>query len=343
MRKAMHNQAEIMSEFLEPSPTKSTAKAARLPTIDEFSWIWVGLILLFACSAVVAPGTVSRGSILAMLPFAGILAIVATGQTLVIQQRGLDMSAIGMVSLAGIVMARTGFAFNSIVLAVAITVCVGGIIGIVNGALVSRVAITPLVATLVVNALLIGFARSLTGNVPVDVPTVMQTISHAQFLGLPANVWVAVAFVASAWLLTRKTVVGRWFIAVGVNPRAAEAAGVNVLKYRIGAYFASAVCFSAAGMLLAGFIGSASQTSGNDYLLPAIAAVVVGGTPFTGGRGSVIASAVAALFMAQLGQLVLALGAGAAVQLLVQACAILLATTVRHLPELLRTLRAQGR
>lgn len=343
MRKAMHNQVEIMSEFLEPSSTKSKAKPARFPVIDEFSWIWVGLILLFACSAVVAPGTVSRGSILAMLPFAGILAIVATGQTLVIQQRGLDMSAIGMVSLAGIVMARTGFAFDSIVLAVVITVCVGGIVGIVNGALVSRVAITPLVATLAVNALLIGFARSLTGNVPVDVPTGMQTISHAQFLGLPANVWFALVFVASAWLITRKTAVGRRFIAVGVNPRAAEAAGVNVLKYRIGAYFASAVCFSAAGMLLAGFIGSASQTSGNDYLLPAIAAVVVGGTPFTGGRGSVIASAVAALFMAQLGQLVLALGAGAAVQLLVQACAILLATTVRHLPELLRTLRKERR
>ncbi len=339
----MHNQAEIMSEFLEPSSTKSKAKPAWFPAIDEFSWIWVGVILLFACSFIVAPGTVSHGSILAMLPFAGILAIVATGQTLVIQQRGLDMSAIGMVSLAGIVMARTGFVFDSIVLAVVITVCVGGIVGIVNGALVSKVAITPLVATLAVNALLIGLARSLTGNVPVNVPTVMQTISHAQFLGLPANVWFAFVFVASAWLITRKTAVGRRFIAVGVNPRAAEAAGVNVLKYRIGAYFASAVCFSAAGMLLAGFIGSASQTSGNDYLLPAIAAVVVGGTPFTGGRGSVVASAVAALFMAQLGQLVLALGAGAAVQLLVQACAILLATTVRHLPELLRALRQARR
>ena len=117
----MHNQAEVMSEFLEPSTSKSKAKPARLPAVDEFSWIWVGLILLFVCSSIVAPGTMTRGSILAMLPFAGILAIVATGQTLVIQQRGLDMSAIGMVSLAGIVMARTGFGFNSIVLAVIFT------------------------------------------------------------------------------------------------------------------------------------------------------------------------------------------------------------------------------
>ncbi|WP_374191204.1 ABC transporter permease [Caballeronia sp. S22] len=326
-----------MSEFLESSKSETKSKPARLAAFDEFSWIWVGLILLFACSSILAPGTMTQGSILAMLPFAGILAIVSTGQTLVIQQRGLDMSAIGTVSLAGIVMAKTGFAFDSIVLAVILTVCVGGFIGIVNGTLVSRVAITPLVATLAVNALLIGCARSLTGTVPINVPTVMQTISHAQFFGLPANVWFAFVFVTVAWIITRKTTVGRRFVAVGVNQRAAEAAGVNVLKYRIGAYVASAVCFSAAGMLLAGFIGSASQTSGNDYLLPAIAAVVVGGTPFTGGRGSVVASAAAALFMAQLGQLVLALGAGPAVQLLVQACAILLATTVRHFPGFLRT------
>jgi ribose transport system permease protein len=330
MRKVMSNQAHVVSKRARPLVAKSSS--IRVPAFGEFGWIWIGLILLFAASSVIAPGTMTRGSILAMLPFAGILAIVATGQTLVIQQRGLDMSAIGMVSLAGVVMARSGSGFDSILLAVVFTVGVGGLIGIVNGTLVSKFAITPLVATLAVNALLIGGVRSLTGNVPVNVPTLMQTISHAQFMGLPANVLFAFAFVITAWLITRKTAVGRRFVAVGVNPRAAEAAGVRVLHYKIGAYVASAVCFSAAGMLLAGFIGSASQTSGNDYLLPAIAAVVVGGTPFTGGKGSVIASAVAALFMAQLGQLVLALGAGPAVQLLVQACAILLATTVRHFP-----------
>jgi ribose transport system permease protein len=89
------------------------------------------------------------------------------------------------------------------------------------------------------------------------------------------------------------------------------------------------------GLLLAGFIGSASQTAGSDYLLTSIAAVAVGGTPFTGGRGSVIASAVAALFFAQLGQMVLALGAGTAVQLLIQVCAILGAAIIRHLPDII--------
>jgi ribose transport system permease protein len=173
----MSNHADVVSDLARSLSARS--KSVRIPAFSEFSWIWVGLIVLFSVSSVVAPGTITRGSILAMLPFAGILAIVATGQTLVIQQRGLDMSAIGMVSLAGVVMARSGFGLDSIVLGVIVTVCVGAMVGIVNGTLVSKFAITPLVATLAVNALLIGGVRSLTGNVPVNVPTIMQTISHA--------------------------------------------------------------------------------------------------------------------------------------------------------------------
>ena len=96
------------------------------------------------------------------------------------------------------------------------------------------------------------------------------------------------------------------------------------------------LCFAVTGMLLAGYIGNASAAAGNDYLLPGIAAVVVGGTPFSGGRGSVIASGIAALFMTQLGQMVLSLGATSAVQLLVQALAIILATSIRSLPQMIR-------
>jgi ribose transport system permease protein len=319
------------------APSASTRAAT--PLFGEFSWVWLGLGLLMLISAIVAPGTIAQGSLLSMLPFAGILAIVAVGQTLVIQQRGLDMSAIGMVSLAGVLMAYFGSRQGSIAGAVGLTFMAGAAVGALNGVLVSRISITPLVATLAVNALLVGGVRSLTGNVPITVPKVMEEIAHARYLGVPANVLFAVVFVFVAWLLTQRTTLGRRFIAVGVSPRAALAAGVPVVRYQIGAYVASGVCFSAAGMLLAGLIGNASPIAGNDYLLPAIAAVVVGGTKFTGGKGSVVASAAAALFMAQLGQMVLALGAGPAVQLMVQACAILLAIAVRHAPEALRSAR----
>lgn len=304
--------------------------------LDEFSWVWFGTLALFAVSAVVAPGTVTQGSLMAMLPFAGMLAIVATGQTVVIQQRGLDMSAIGMVALAGVLMAVLGNALGSQLVAALVTLTVAAIVGVLNGILTSRLSISPLVATLAVNALLIGFVRSLTGNAPVSTAASLQSFSHSKLLGLPYSVVFALGFVLIVWVITRKTAIGRRFVAVGINPAAALAAGVRVNAYQIGAYVISAVSFAVAGILLAGFIGSASHTAGNDYLLPAIAAVVVGGTPFTGGKGSVVASAVAALFMAQLGQMVLAMGASTAVQLLVQASAILIAITIRNVPAIIR-------
>jgi ribose transport system permease protein len=306
--------------------------------VGEFSWIWIATAALFALSAIVAPGVVTIGSLLAMLPFAGILAIAAAGQTIVIQQRGLDLSSPGIIGLAGISFALVGGDTGSLLAGVVVAIASGAVIGLVNGILVARVGITPLVATLSVNALVIGGIRWLTGYVPISVPAEMQGISRDYILGLPITVFFAVIFVGVIAVAIRKTVVGRRFIAVGANPRAAEAAGVRVLAYQIGSYVAAGICFAVSGLLLAGFIGSASQTAGSDYLLTSIAAVAVGGTPFTGGRGSVIASAVAALFFAQLGQLVLALGAGTAVQLLIQVCAILGAAIIRHIPEIVNRL-----
>jgi len=317
---------------------RSSLPSRLFSNVGEFSWIWIATAGLFALSAIVAPGTVTIGSLLAMLPFAGILAIAAAGQTVVIQQRGLDLSSPGIIGLAGILFALVGAGTGSLPIAVVAAIAGGALVGVANGFLVARVGITPLVATLSVNALVIGGIRWRTGYVPISVPAKMQGISRDYILGLPITVFFALVFVGVIAVIIRNTVVGRRFIAVGASPKAAEAAGVPVLSYQIGSYVAAGVCFAVSGLLLAGFIGSASQTAGSDYLLTSIAAVAVGGTPFTGGRGSVIASAVAALFFAQLGQMVLALGAGTAVQLLIQVCAILGAAIIRHVPDIIRGL-----
>lgn len=322
-----------MGVLKPPALAAGFRPAARL---GEFGWIWLATAALFALSAAIAPGTLSRASLLAMLPFAGILAIVATGHTLVIQQRGLDMSSAGMVSLAGVVVAELGYGGTPTLWAVGVTLLLAACAGLANGLLAARLHITPLVATLAMNALLIGGVRQLTGNAPIAVPAGVKAFSHGSLVGLPSALWLAVLFVAVVAVVTRRTVVGRRFVAVGVNPRSAQAAGIVAVRYQAGAYVASALCFAVAGVLLAGYIGNASHTAGNDYLMPAIAAVVVGGTPFSGGRGSVVASGVAALFMAQLSQLVLALGAGPAVQLLIQAAAILAAAGLRGAPRLMR-------
>jgi ribose transport system permease protein len=307
--------------------------------IGEFQWIWIATICLFAISSIIAPGTISNGSLYAMLPFAGILAIVAAGQTVVIQQRGLDMSAVGMVSLAGLLVGQWGNSSGSLMIGLFTALSVAILVGIFNGILTSIIHITPLIATLAVNALLIGAGRQVSGASPISVSTNLQKFSHAILFGLPLTVWLAVIFIVVIYFFTKKTVMGRRFVAVGVSPTTAISSGIVATRYQTLAYIISSICFAVAGILLAGYIGNATDTAGKDYLMPAIAAVVVGGTPFTGGRGSVIASGVAALFMAQLSQMVLALGASSAVQLFVQAAALLVATSIQLLPRLLSRVR----
>jgi ribose transport system permease protein len=306
---------------------------------SDFAWIWYATALLFLLSAIVAPGTVRPGALAAMLPFAAILAIVAVGQTIVIQQRGLDMSAVGLITLGGLLVAKLGFVTGSIYLAAPATLVIAILLGVLNGALIARLNITPIVTTLATNALFLGAVRTISGGSPMTAPVEVANLSHERILGAPLILILAAGFVALVSFVSVRTVVGRRFVAVGANPAAAASAGLPILRYQIGAYAASAVCFAVAGIFYTGFIGSASQVAGNDYLLPGIAAVVVGGTPFTGGRGSVIASGVAAVFMAQLVQMVLALGAGPAVQFLVQALAIVVAVSIRGLPRLLAWLR----
>ena len=102
------NKSEIAKIDVDAKPTRFRGLA-----VGEFGWIWLATLALFAVSAIVAPGTVRLSSLLSMAPFAAILAIVAVGQTLVIQQRGLDMSLVALVALGGVLTAKLAPAFDS--------------------------------------------------------------------------------------------------------------------------------------------------------------------------------------------------------------------------------------
>jgi ribose transport system permease protein len=289
----------------------------------------------------VVPGTVRASSINSILPFAAMLAVVAVGQTVVIQQRGLDLSCAAMVTLGGAIAAHIGSQVDSVAVAIVGTVLVTGILGFVNGLLISRVNIMPIVATLATNAVFLGIIQAITNGTAVVSPTGLSWLVNNKTLGVPNSVLFSIALIAIVATIMNKTSVGRYFVIVGASPTTAAAAGIHVQRYQIGTYVCASICFAVAGMLLAGFVGSASHRAGNDYLLPGIAAVVVGGTSFVGGRGSVVASGVAAIFMVQLGQLVQALGASASIQFLVQALAIVIATLIGNIPTVIRRLSAR--
>ncbi|HEY1509280.1 MAG TPA: ABC transporter permease [Solirubrobacteraceae bacterium] len=301
----------------------------------RFSAIWIATALLFAISPLLASGSVSHSALLSTLPFAAILAIAAIGQTLVVQQRGLDFSVAGMITLSTIIVTkyphghdgRLPAAIGLIALA-----CIAS--GLISGIAITRFSVTPLVATLGVNALLTGVVLQITsGSATAAAPGGLARFALDKTLGIPDTVIVAIVVIAIVAAAVRVTVVGRRFVLVGANPAAAHAAGIRVNRYVLSTYVLASLVYGGAGILIAGFLGTPGISAGNDYLLPTIAAVVLGGTSLAGGIGSVVATAGGALFLTQLEQVVLGSGAGISGQYIIQGTIIALGMAIRNFPR----------
>ncbi len=278
---------------------------------------------LFLISWIVEPSSVRSGALLGMLPFAAILAIIAMGQTLVVQQGGIDLSVPGMVSFTVIIMTVYPNGDSS-KLPAALAIAFAGTLlaGLLSGIIVSRIRVTPIVVTLGMNSLLYGAVLHTTLS-PRPTTSVLANFATSAFIGgIPNTVIIAVALTAIVGFTVKKTVVGRRFEAVGAGLFGARAAGLETRRYQLAAYVAAAALYCIGSVLLAGVVATPTLFQGDDYLLPPIAAVVLGGTSLLGGRGSVVATAVAALFLEQLNQFVLVSQAPQGVQLLVNAAAL---------------------
>ncbi|HEY3614502.1 MAG TPA: ABC transporter permease, partial [Gaiellales bacterium] len=313
-----------------PLPPWSGAGLRARLRVPRFAAIWVATAVLFAVSPVIASGSVSRSALLSMLPFAGILAIAAIGQTLIIQQRGLDLSVPGMITLTTIIVTkipnghedRLPKAFALVLLA-----CVGS--GLISGIAVTWLNITPLVATLGVNALLQGVVFQMTSGASTAAATPdLARFALEKTAGIPNTVLIAAVAILLVAGTIRATVIGRRFVAVGASPAAAHAAGVRVGVYKVATYVLASITYGVAGVLVAGFLGTPGIGAGNDYLLPTIAAVVLGGTSLAGGLGSVVATGAGALFLTQLEQVVRLRGAPPSVQFVIQGSIIALGMAV---------------
>lgn len=301
---------------------------------SAFFPIWVATALLFALSPIVSPGSLSESGLLGMVPFAAILAVASLGQTLVIQQRGLDLSLPGMISLTTVVITKYPAGDDQRLLAalgLVLVTCV--VTGVVSGLAVTRLGITPLVATLGVNALLVGTVLALTsGTSTASSPRALSSFALARTFGIPNTALFAIVLIALVAVFLRTTTYGRRFVAIGANPTAARIAGLPVHRYLIATYVVAAVSYGMAGVLLAGFLGIPGPLPGDNYLLPTIAAVVLGGTSLAGGAGSVVATGVGAIFLTQLGLVVRAMGAPGSAQLIIQGSIIALGMGLRVIP-----------
>ncbi|MDM0071524.1 ATP-binding cassette domain-containing protein [Variovorax sp. J31P207] len=296
----------------------------------------LGLALLWLIALLVEPRTLALESVISMAPFVGVLGVAAIGQHLVIQQRGFDLSVAGNISLAAVIVTAlpapdAGVA--STVGYVCLALAAGVLAGFLNGAVINWLRVPSLVVTIGGNALLIGCVFYMTRGAVHAAPDPLTAAASARVgpLSVLFLVFLALALFA-AWVIDR-TSIGRRFIGSAISPEASRVLGVKVSRYNILTYCIAGLLFSAAGVMLAGLAVTPTLLSGGPYMLTTVAAVIVGGSPLNGDRGSVVATMIGVIFLVFLNQLVVSLGFDYAIQSMVQAAIILAGVTV---PELMR-------
>ena len=278
---------------------------------------------LFLLSFLFASSSLNRGVVLTMLPFAAALAIAALGQTLVVMQGGIDLSVAGGLSLYVVVVTKYPAGDSSRLWpAIGLAFLAAIAAGAVNGWLIGRMRLNPIVATLGTNALLFGAVLWYSAGIPTTTTARLARIGGGLWLGIPAPLYVALFVTAVVTAVIKLTPAGRRFEGVGANAIAARTAGIRVKRHQMSAYVWAQILYCLGGVMHAGIVNQPTAYEGNNYLLPTVAAVVLGGTSLLGGRGNLVATALAAVFLSQLDQFVLALGVTYATRTLVQAGAL---------------------
>jgi ribose transport system permease protein len=264
-------------------------------------------IVLFLLSGLLPNGfgsdmAVAKAQAVNIIRLSVFLGIIAAGQTLVIISggEGIDLSSGGVVTLSSIVTyvivnGQDGRVLPALVAAL----LVGAVIGLINGVGVAYLKVAPLVMTLGMSGVVTGTILVVQhGNVSGAVsPMMTKIIARPLFLGIPGAIILWAVFAALMWLLLERTTFGKHLFAIGTNRVTARLSGVNVVGMVLGTYTLAGMLAGLGGFLVVGNTGVVFINIGNPFLFPSIAAVAVGGTLLSGGKGSYFGTMAGALVL----------------------------------------------
>lgn len=260
----------------------------------------IGLILLCIFLSFATDKFMSLRNILNIMDQISVLGIMAVGMTLVILIGGIDL-AVG--SVLALTMMVLGYLANvaglPMVLSILLALVAAGLTGAVSGLMITAFRVPAFIATLAMMSVARGLANMITdGQQIVGFPGWFSTLAYNRIGGfLTLTVAIMLVVFLLGWLYLRYTAGGRSLYAIGGNPEVARLAGINVNAYTVGVYVVSGLLAGLAGVVLAMRLDSVQPTAGVSYELDTIAAVVIGGTSLTGGRGGIFGTIIGVLII----------------------------------------------
>ncbi|MFS8148901.1 ABC transporter permease [Rhizobium sp. BR 249] len=282
--------------------------ARRRPAADMLARPTAGIVLLLGfyvvlliAFALLSPFflTISNlANIGTNMAFIGLMA--AAGTPLIIGG-GLDLSVAAVAGLAGVIVALAHASGINIWLGCIVALVIGGSVGVLNGVIVTRLRLNPLIVTLGTMSIFSGLSMVMTGGLskPLFVPA-FNWLGSGRLLSVPFPVILMLVVFLVLWLVLSKTPFGRFVYASGGNPEASSLLGVPVERTQMILYVVSGISGAAAGIVLAAMLGAAAPNAARQHLLTIIAAIILGGTSLFGGRGSVWGTLIAVLILGTL-------------------------------------------
>ena len=265
---------------------------------------------------------------------------ISVGMTLVILTAGIDLSVGSILAFCGAVTAgllSNGISIPALNLFIGFTVLgavlagllVGGGLGFINGYAITKFKVPPFVATLAMLTMARGFTMLWTKGHPISgLGETFGFLGTGWFLGIPMPVWISGIVVVTAIVLTGKTRFGRYIYAIGGNENASLLSGIPIAKVKIWVYALAGILAAVGGILVTARLDSAQPNAGFSYELDAIAAVVIGGTSLSGGRGTILGTVLGAIIIGVLNNGLILLSVSPFWQQVIKGLVILLAVII---------------
>jgi ribose transport system permease protein len=269
-----------------------------------------GLIALIVVFSLASPNFMQTQNVLAILQATSVNGVLAIAATLVIITGGIDLSVGTLMTfcavITGVVLTYLGLPLP---LGIIASIVAGTFCGLISGTIIAKLKVPPFIATLGMMLILKGLSLVISGTKPIyfnDTPGFNQ-IALGSWIGtvfpavpLPNGVLILFVVALLAAFVLGKTQLGRYTFALGSNEEAVRLSGVNIDRWKIAVYATAGGICGVAGLLIASRLNSAQPALGQGYELDAIAAVVIGGTSLSGGRGTVIGTLIGALIISVL-------------------------------------------
>jgi galactofuranose transport system permease protein len=276
---------------------RGTFDKGRVLTLLQNYGVYAAIVVLLIINAIFTDSFMTLSNLRVQLYQAVPVLIVALGMALVIGTEGIDLSVGAVIALASaLIPLYIGYGPVMAIIAVLIGGAVSGLIG---GSLIAFAGVQPIIATLAIMIGLRGFAVILNGPSAKQVnDSFVDGLGVGDWFGIPRMAWIAVALVLVVAFLVTRTTFGRQLVAIGDNREASRLAGLPVRRVLVSVYVLSGVFAAIAGLLLVGYGSYADPANyGLNYELSAITAVVVGGTPLSGGKVRVLGTVAGAVLM----------------------------------------------